>query len=389
MKEQQKMKEVNLNKGSIWVLAVLWVVSAIVLASSTAQAQTPMHNIVKVQDARAKKIVGYGLVAGLDRTGDRTISSRGAQFTVRSIANMLETFGITVDPERLRTRNVAAVMVTADIGPYNAGGSEIDVTVSSLGDASSLKGGVLLETPLLNPATKKVYAKAQGPLIVGGLQEQLGYSRVSRNGSLTATIPGGGIVESNDDFQLDPEKPLGLVLDKPGYINARRVVEAINNNFDEELASVYNPGLVRVQWPEAFRERGMQNIFISTIMEQEVKMYEPARVVINERTGTIVAGGNVTIDNAMVSHGSVQVRTQVRPFISQPPPFSGGETKVVPVPEVGISEEAAQNIVLEPNTSVQKLAEALNSLGLSPRDIISIFQALDRAGALQGELIVM
>ncbi|WP_138430770.1 flagellar basal body P-ring protein FlgI [Fodinibius saliphilus] len=359
------------------------------MVSIDVKAQGRLNSHVKVKDAQAKKIVGYGLVAGLDRTGDRTISSRGSQFTVQSIANMLENFGINVDPSRLRTRNVAAVMVTADMGPYHARGSEIDITVSSLGDASSLKGGVLLETPLLVPGTQKVYAKAQGALVVGGVKSELGASQISRNGSLTATVPGGGIVEDNEVFELNPNEPLGLVLDKPGYINARRIVEAINTNFDEQIASVFNPGLVNVQWPDAFQEQGMRNIFISTIMEQRVDLHKPARVVVNERTGTVVAGGNVTIDNAMVSHGTVQVRTQVNPLISQPPAFSGGETQVVPVPQVGISEESAQNIVLDPDTNVQQLAEALNSLGLSPRDIISIFQALDRAGALQGELIVM
>lgn len=363
--------------------------AALLLCTLPGNGQSRLNNLVKVKDARSKKVVGYGLVAGLDRTGDRTISRRGAQFTVRSIANMLENFGITVNPEQLRTRNVAAVMVTADIGPYHAQGSEINVTVSSLGDARSLRGGVLLETPLMDPNTKKVYAKAQGPLVVGGISEELGSSRVSRNGTLTATVPGGGIVEDKEDFQLNPNKPLDLILDKPGYINANRVKDVINENFGEEIASVFNPGLVQVQWPEAFTDQGMKNVFISTIMQQEVELDKPARVVINERTGTVVAGGTVTIDNAMVSHGSVQVRTQVTPFISQPPALSGGETRVVPVPEVGISEESSQNIVLEPNTDVQQLAEALNSLGLNPRDVISIFQALDRAGALKGELIVM
>ncbi|GAA5522436.1 flagellar basal body P-ring protein FlgI [Aliifodinibius salicampi] len=356
---------------------------------SEAEGQSRLNSLVKVQNAHAKKIVGYGLVTGLDRTGDRTISRRGAEFTVQSIANMLDNFGITVNPDRLRTRNVAAVMVTAVIGPYHASGSEIDITVSSLGDASSLEGGVLLETPLMDPSTKEVFVEAQGPLVVGGIKEEIGSSRMSRNGSLTATIPGGGIVQQNNDFQLDPDQPLGLVLDEPGFINARRVTEVINNNFDEEIASVYNPGLVQVEWPAAFQGQGTRNIFVSTIMEQEVTLDKPARVVINERTGTIVAGGDVTIDNAMVSHGSVQVRTQVTPFVSQPPPFSGGDTEVIPVPDIGISEESAQNVVFESDTNVQQLAEALDSLGMSPRDIISIFQALDRAGALQGELIVM
>lgn len=357
--------------------------------TEAAEAQSRLNRLVKVQDAAARKIIGYGLVTGLDRSGDRTISRRGAEFTVQSIANMLDNFGIRVDPSRLRTRNVAAVMVTAVIGPYHGKGSNIDITVSSMGDASSLEGGVLLETPLLDPTTKEVYAEAQGPLVTGGIKEEVGSTRLSRNGSLTATIPGGGIVQQNNDFQLNADQPLGLVLDEPGYINARRIAEEINNRFDEEIASVFNPGMVQVEWPDAFQTQGSRNIFVSTIMEQEVELEKPARIIINERTGTIVTGGEVTIDNALVSHGSVQVRTQVTPFVSQPPPFSGGETQVFAVPEVGISEESAQNIVLEPNTNVQQLGEALNSLGLSSRDIISIFQALDRAGALQGELIVM
>lgn len=370
-------------------LVIPGVLLIIIMSLPEAKAQSRLNSIVKVQDAYAKKIVGYGLVSGLDRSGDRTISRRGAEFTVQSIANMLDNFGIKVDPERLRTRNVAAVMVTAVIGPYHAKGSQIDITVSSMGDASSLEGGVLLETPLVDPTTREVYVEAQGPLVAGGINEEVGSTRLSRNGSLTATIPGGGIVMQNNDFQLDPDQPLGLVLDEPGYINARRIAEVINDVFDENLASVFNPGMVQVQWPAAFQAQGTRNVFVSTIMEQEVELDKPARVVINERTGTIVTGGNVTIDNALVSHGSVQVRTQVTPFVSQPPPFSGGDTQVFAVPEVGISEESAQNIVLEPDTNVQQLGEALNSLGLSPRDIISIFQALDRAGALQGQLIVM
>lgn len=379
----------NRNVMKRTILIVLTAIFLGMMHTTEVEAQTPLNRLLKVKDANATKVVGYGLVVGLDRTGDRTISRRGAQFTVRSIANMLNNFGINVDPERLRTRNAAAVIVTADIGPYHASGSEIDVTISSMGDASSLEGGVLLETPLLNPETNEVFALAQGPLVVGGINEEVGSSRFSRNSSLTATIPGGGIVEHDTDFQLDADQPLQLVMSQPGYTNARQVVEVINENFDEELASVYNPGLIQVEWPEAFQEPGMRNMFISTIMDQEVELEKPARVVINERTGTIVAGGGVTIDDAMVSHGSVQVRTQVTPFVSQPPPFSGGETETVPVPQVGISEESAQNVVLEPDTDVQQLADALDSLGLSPRDIISIFQALDRAGALQGELIVM
>ncbi|MGN8226778.1 flagellar basal body P-ring protein FlgI [Gracilimonas sp. BCB1] len=353
------------------------------------QAQSKLADLVEIQNAERTELIGYGLVTGLDRTGDRSSSSRGSVFTVQSIANMLENFGITVDAERLRTRNVAAVMVTATITPYHAPGSEIDITVSSLGDASSLQGGVLLQTPLFDPDNDAVFAKAQGPLIVGGITAEIPGARLSQNQTLTATIPSGGTVERNEEFNLSTEEPLGLVLREPNYANARNMVEIINETFDEELASMHHPGLVKVNWPEAFRDRGTMNVFTSIILEQEIQVESPAKVVINERTGTIVAGGEVVIDDVMISHGNIQVRTQVTPYVSQPPAFSGGETQVFDVPEAGISEQAAQTIVLEPETNVQQLAGSLNALGLSPRDIISIFQALDRAGVLRGKLIVM
>ena len=353
------------------------------------QAQSKLSDLVEIQHAERTELIGYGLVTGLDRTGDRSSSSRGSVFTVQSIANMLENFGITVDAERLRTRNVAAVMVTATITPYHAPGSEIDVTVSSLGDASSLQGGVLLQTPLFDPDNEAVFAKAQGPLIVGGITAEIPGARLSQNQTLTATIPSGGTVERNEEFNLSTEEPLGLVLREPNYANARNMVEIINQTFDEELASIHHPGLVKVQWPEAFQERGTMNVFTSIILEQEIEVESPAKVVINERTGTIVAGGEVIIDDVMISHGNIQVRTQVTPYVSQPPAFSGGETQVLNVPEAGINEQAAQTIVLEPETNVQQLSGSLNALGLSPRDIISIFQALDRAGVLRGKLIVM
>lgn len=368
-------------------LALLFFMFSIITPETNAQ--TRLSDLVEIEHAQRKEMIGYGLVTGLDRTGDRTISSRGSVFTVQSIANMLENFGINVDAERLRTRNVAAVMVTASIGPYNAAGSEIDVTVSSLGDASSLQGGVLLQTPLFDPDNEEVLAKAQGPLIVGGITAEIPGARVSRNQTLTATIPGGGVVDQNLAVVHDTEQPLGLVLRDPNFTNARRIVEGINEAFDEELATVFHPGLIQVEWPEAFQERGEMNVFTSIILEQEIEVDRPARVVINERTGTIVAGGNVMIDDVMISHGNIQVRTQVTPFISQPPAFSGGETAVVPIPEVGISEQSAQTLLLEPETTVEDLAGSLNSLGLSPRDIISIFQALDRQGSLRAKLIVM
>lgn len=368
---------------------LLLLFTALFLAEDLYGQTTPLSDLVEIQHAQRKELIGYGLVTGLDRTGDRTISSRGAVFTVQSIANMLENFGINVDSDRLRTRNVAAVMVTASVGPYHAPGSDINVTVSSLGDASSLQGGVLLQTPLFDPDNDEVFAKAQGSLIVGGITAEIPGARVSRNQTLTATIPGGGIVEGNNEYLHNTDQPLGLVLREPNYTNARRISEVINETFDEDLAIVHHPGVIHVDWPAAFRERGSMNVFTSIILEQEIEVDTPARVVINERTGTIVAGGKIVIDDVMISHGNIQVRTQVTPFVSQPQPFAGGETIAVPVPEVGISEESAQTLLLEPNTTIQELSGALNSLGLSPRDIISIFQAIEHAGAMRGKLIVM
>lgn len=374
------------NKASYYALSVLLLVIA---TSTNAFSQSRLSDLVEIQNTSGKELIGYGLVTGLDRTGDRSSSSRGAVFTIQSISNMLENFGITVDADRLRTRNVAAVMVTAKLGPYNAAGSNIDVTVSSLGDASSLSGGVLLQTPLFDPATEEVYAKAQGSLIVGGITAEVQGSRVSQNQTLTATIPSGAMVEFNDDYELSSDEPLGLVLRDPSFANARSIVEVINATFDEELAMMQHPGLVKVDWPDAFQDQGTMNVFTSIILDQEIQVESIARVVINERTGTIVAGGDVVIDDVMISHGSIQVRTQNTPLVSQPPAFSGGSTILTGVNEAGITENPAQTIVLEPETSVQDLAAALNTLGMSPRDIISIFQAVNRAGALRGKLIVM
>jgi flagellar P-ring protein precursor FlgI len=377
---------VTTNKASYYALSVLLLVIA---TSTNAFSQSRLSDLVEIQNTSGKELIGYGLVTGLDRTGDRSSSSRGAVFTIQSISNMLENFGITVDADRLRTRNVAAVMVTAKLGPYNAAGSNIDVTVSSLGDASSLSGGVLLQTPLFDPATEEVYAKAQGSLIVGGITAEVQGSRVSQNQTLTATIPSGAMVEFNDDYELSSDEPLGLVLRDPSFANARSIVEVINATFDEELAMMQHPGLVKVDWPDAFQDQGTMNVFTSIILDQEIQVESIARVVINERTGTIVAGGDVVIDDVMISHGSIQVRTQNTPLVSQPPAFSGGSTILTGVNEAGITENPAQTIVLEPETSVQDLAAALNTLGMSPRDIISIFQAVNRAGALRGKLIVM
>ena len=359
------------------------------LANNSILAQSKLDDLVEIKDAQSVDLIGYGLVVGLDRTGDRSASRRGATFTVQSITNMLNTFGIRVDVDKLRTRNVAAVMVTAKISPYHSPGSQIDVTVSSLGDASSLQGGVLLQTPLLNPNTERIYANAQGPLLIGGINAEVPGARVAQNQTLTATIPNGAAVVDNDVFEPSKDTPLGLILRQPNYTNAQRMADVINEKFEDEIAEVRNAGVLDINWPDNLEDVGDLNFFTSLVLDLEIDVDVPARVVINERTGTIVAGGDVVIGEVLVSHGNVQIQTQGDPFVSQPPPFSSGETVQGVVNTVGLTEEAAQNLVLKPNTKVTELAASLSNLGLSPRDIISIFQAINKAGALKGKLIIM
>lgn len=354
-----------------------------------ANGQMKIQDLCKIQNADDHVLIGYGLVTGLDRTGDRTIMKRGATFTVQSIANMLKKFGISVDPSQLQTRNVAAVMVTADVSPYNATGSNVDVTVSSLGDASSLSGGVLLQTPLIDPNDPNVEARAQGALVSGDLSAEVPGARVSQNPSLTATIPNGGIVVKNKMFSPDNKKPFGLVLLKPDYTNAQNISNAIAKATGAKT-SVENAGLISVQWPQNTNNTGAMNKFIAQVMATPVNVEVPARVVINERSGTIVAGGNVRIGQVMVSHGNVQIQTRLLPYVSQPSPFSKtGKTVQGNVPQAGIAQQNSKTFVLQNNTTVGQLATALNNLGMSPRDIIAIFQAIDRAGALKGKLIIM
>lgn len=351
--------------------------------------QTRLSDLVEIDRANKIELIGYGLVAGLDRSGDRAMGQRGSVFTVQSVASMLRKFDINVDADQLRTRNVAAVIVTATVGPYQAPGSEIDVTVSSLGDASSLNGGVLLQTPLIFPQSDQVYAYAQGPLILGGYNAEVAGSRVGRNPTLTATIPSGGSIVENQMYRPDRDEPLGLILREPNYNNAARIVDAINERFEEEIARADNAGFVSVDWPDAFENAGDLTFFTSLVLDLEIDVDIPARIVINERTGTVVAGGEVMIGEVLVSHGGFRIQSQANPFVSQPLPFTGGETVEGTVNQIEFTEESARNLILEPETTIVDLANSLTNLGFSPKDIISIMQAIDRAGALKGKLIVM
>ena len=344
-----------------------------------------LKDLVVMEGAMPVHLTGYGLVVGLDRTGDRARGQRGSPYTVQSIANMLLRFGIPVDPALLASRNAAAVMVTAALPPFTGPGSTIDVTVSALGDARSLSGGVLLQTPLLDPATGKPYALAQGPVSTGAILASASGSSVQVNYTNTGRVPNGAIVREAPPVALPGADSLNLILKHPDFTNAARIAESINTAYPD-AATVAHAGMIRVAVPAS---AGNVPGFMAALEALNVAVDQPARVVINERTGTIVAGGNIRISEVMVTYGSIVISTQTDPAVSQPLPFSNGETVNRTVGTAGIEQESARSVVLPPNTDVAQLAAALNDLGMTARDVIAIFQAIDRAGALQGELVIL
>jgi len=356
--------------------------------------QTRIKDIVRVENTHQTSLIGYGLVVGLSGSGDRSTGSRGAVFTVQSISNMLERFGITVSKEQLRIRNVAAVMVTANVPAFGRIGSQFDVTISSLGDATSLEGGVLLMTPLLDQAGNN-FGMAQGPVSIGGYNIQTaGGEKVRKNHALVGRIPAGGyLTVAPPNQEIDTGQPLRLHLLEPDFLTAQRISEEINMSLgnNSNSAKAISPGIVELTFPTNITDQYQAVGFIAGVETLQVSPDMDARVVINERTGTVVAGGTVTIGEVMISHGNLTIHTRQRPVISQPQaPFSNaGNTVVVPVTETQIDEEIAKSAVIQQTTTVSDLAAALNQLGLKPRDVISIFQAIKQAGALRASLIII
>ena len=378
-----------MNKRHLPVLLAL----ALALALQTARAQSPVRikDITTYRNLQHIALVGYGLVIGLNGTGDRAIGRRGTVFTVQSIANMLEEFGITVNSDNLRTRNVAAVMVTASTPPFGKPGTQFDVNVASLGDATSLENGVLLMSPLRD-ARGQYYATAQGPLSVGGYNiTTLGGERLRQNYTLVGRVPGGAVLERAIAGAIPTvDLPIELLIKEPSYTTATRIANVINaiNPAPEPLAQTLDASLVQVTYPANLTETWELVQFIASIETLQVLKDIEARVVINERTGTVVAGGSVTIGSVMVSHGSLQIHTTTMPFVVQPNAFAQGRTISVPVSRTTVIEQEGQATVFSAAT-VAELAVALNEMGFKPRDIIAVFQAIKEAGALNARLIIM
>jgi flagellar P-ring protein precursor FlgI len=331
------------------------------------------------------RLLGYGLVVGLDGTGD----SKGTEFTVQSVVNMLSRMGISVPVTKVRTKNVAAVIVSASLAATARVGTKLDVTVSSLGDAKSLEGGTLLLTPLTAP-DGNVYALAQGPVSVGGFKAGGGGGdMVSQNYTLVGSVPAGAIVERENAAGVVASDYVEIALYHPDYTTASRVADALDETLDGVEAVAVDPGLVRIKVPEHVKANGGIVGFIAQVETTQVVPDVAAIVVINEKSGTIVAGENVTIGPVAIAHGNLSIEIRSYPVVSQPTPFSKGETTVVDDSEINVNISENRLLALDESPSVADVARALNTLGVSPRDTISIFQALRTAGALRAEIRII
>jgi flagellar P-ring protein precursor FlgI len=362
--------------------------AALLLAAPGAawpSAEVRVKDIARVMGMRDNSLYGYGLVVGLNGTGDRGGTS---PFTPQSIASMLQRLGIAVPPLALNGKNVAAVMVTAKLPPFVRTGAQLDVTVSSLGDSSTLQGGTLLLTPLQGP-DGRTYALAQGPLSVGGASASgQGGDSVQKNHPTVGRVPAGATVEREVPLALDPAT-IVLTLQQPDFTTAVRLAEAVNGAGLGPVARAVNPSTVSVAVPSGQQERLTE--FIARIESATLRVDAPARVVINERTGTIIMGSQLRISTVAIAHGNLVIQVKEDKQVSQPPPFApqGSQTVVVPKSEVTMKEEKGQLAVVAAGASIGDVVQGLNALGVTPRDLISILQAMRQAGALMAELEIM
>jgi len=364
----------------ITLLSVFLIVATLFLVPPANSSR--IKDLADIEGVRNNQLVGYGLVVGLNGTGD----SSSTEFTTQSLVNMMERMGMRIDRDKVKVDNVAAVMVTAKLPPFSKVGTTIDVLVSSIGDADSLVGGTLLMTPL-NGADGQVYAVAQGALAVGALSFGGKAAKVQKNHPTVGRIPGGALVEQEVPFRLPEDPVLTYRLRTPDFTTVTRMAKAINQSFGEVLAHPVDSAGVRITIADDYLNSMVD--FIAKIERIEVQPDMPAKVIVNERTGTIVMGDNVRISTVAVSHGNLNLVISESAMVSQPGAFSGGETESVPTSDIVASEDSGNLVVLPMGVSIGDVARALNSIGATPRDLIAIFQAIKVSGALHAELEVL
>ncbi|MDH3663448.1 MAG: flagellar basal body P-ring protein FlgI [Alphaproteobacteria bacterium] len=360
------------------------VLGVALVAAADAGARSRIKDITEFEGVRDNMLVGYGLVVGLNGTGD---SLRNSTFTAQSLEAMLERLGVSTRGQKINTKNVAAVMVTSTLPPFARQGARVDISVSALGDAKSLLGGTLLVTPL-HGADGEVYAVAQGALTVGGFAAEGDAESVVKGVPTSARIANGAIVEREIAFELDRLDSVKIALHNPDFTTASRIAAAINGHMKARLARARDSATVELSVPNAYRQQ--ISALLTAIEQLAVDPDQPAKVLIDEQSGIIVMGDDVRIDQVAVAQGNLTVRITETPLVSQPEPFSEGETAVVPRTQIEVNEATdAKLAVLPAGVSLQDLVTGLNALGVSPRDLIGILQAIKAAGALQADIEVM
>jgi flagellar P-ring protein precursor FlgI len=347
-------------------------------------AGTRLKDLVSIEGVRDNQLVGYGLVVGLNGTGDK----RQTVFSAQSLTNLLARMGVAVSPAAIQVRNTAAVLVTTNLPPFAQPGTRIDITVATIGDSTNLQGGVLVLTPLKGP-DGQVYAAAQGSVITGGFVAAKGGSSQTINHPTAGRVPNGAIVEKLAP-SIAPTERIKLQLRQADFTTATRITSAINLKFGTDKtqpAHAENSALISVDTPATYKTKPVE--FLGELESLLVEADRPAKIVINERTGTIVMGKDVRIAPVAILHGTLTVEVQTNLNVSQPAPLSTGQTTVTPQTNVTAKEEKARNVVLKQGASVEELVRALTAIGSTPRDIIAILQNLKAAGALEAELEVI
>ncbi|AVF63416.1 MULTISPECIES: flagellar basal body P-ring protein FlgI [Vibrio] len=365
-------------------MSLLLVLTLGLPGTSRAEAEIPIMDLVDVRGIRENQLVGYGLVVGLAGQGDRN----QVKFTSQSITNMLRQFGVQIDDSmNPKLRNVASVSVTASVDPMAGPGQTLDVVVSSIGDAKSLRGGTLLLTPLRG-IDGEVYAIAQGNVVVGGLSaEGRSGSKVEVNTPTAGRVPNGATLEREIKTDFNQRDEITLNLRKPSFTTAKNIAREINNTFGPNVAVAINKARIDMRAPKDTQQRV---VMMSMLEEMSVvEGRKPARIVFNSRTGTVVIGKSVKVSEAAVSHGNLTVRISESQQVSQPNAFANGDTKVVNQTDLDVNEDLAQMVIWPPGTELNTIVNAVNSLGATPTDLMSILQALSEAGALNAELVVI
>jgi flagellar P-ring protein precursor FlgI len=361
-------------------LLLLIALAAVCLAPASVSAER-IKDIASFEGVRDNQLIGYGLVVGLDGTGDKGLA------TLQSIANMLQRMGLKVNPGDIKAKNTASVMVTSTLPPFPKPGTRVDALVSTLADANSLQGGTLLLTPLKGP-DGKVYALAQGPISIGGFTGGGGGTKVQKNHPTAGKVPEGVIVEREPDFVLAKGDDIRIFLHRPDFTTASEMSRVINEALKAPFATTLDPSSVSVKITDEYRERPVE--LITMIEGLDVTVDAPASVVINERTGTVVIGDKVRISPVAIAHGNLTIEITTDFRTSQPLPFApkGAETVVVPDRDVAVTEEEAALVPVS-GVTLGEIVRALNALGVTPRDLIAILQALKASGALRAELEIM